>query len=198
MSLNGANRLGSNSLTECLVFGARAGRVAAEFADRAAPAGPTVGAQVRDEERRLRGLLEESDGTERIASLRAEMQVTMEESAGIYRSGARLAEGRETMGRLRQHTRRLKLEDRSTTFNTELISALELEYMVDLAEVILQSALERTESRGAHQRTDFPERNDERYLAHSLAYRKEDGSARIEYLPVTVTRWPPGARVYGR
>ena len=70
--------------------------------------------------------------------------------------------------------------------------------MVDLAEVILQSALERTESRGAHQRTDFPERNDERYLAHSLAYRKEDGSARIEYLPVTVTRWPPGARVYGR
>ena len=122
----------------------------------------------------------------------------MEESAGIYRSGARLAEGTETMGRLRQHVRRLKLEDRSTTFNTELISALELEYMVDLAEVILQSALERTESRGAHQRTDFPERNDERYLAHSLAYRKEDGSARIEYLPVTVTRWPPGARVYGR
>ena len=198
VSLNGANRLGSNSLTECLVFGARAGRVAAEFAHRAEPAGATVGAQVRDEERRLRGLLEESDGTERIASLRAEMQVTMEESAGIYRSGARLAEGTETMGRLRQHVRRLKLEDRSTTFNTELISALELEYMVDLAEVILQSALERTESRGAHQRTDFPERNDERYLAHSLAYRKEDGSARIEYLPVTVTRWPPGARVYGR
>ena len=93
VSLNGANRLGSNSLTECLVFGARAGRVAAEFAHRAEPAGATVGAQVRDEERRLRGLLEESDGTERIASLRAEMQVTMEESAGIYRSGRQAGGG---------------------------------------------------------------------------------------------------------
>ncbi len=197
VSLNGANRLGSNSLTECLVFGARAGRVAAEYADRAGPAGGAVSAQVRDEERRLRGLLE-SKGTERIASLRAEMQTAMEESAGIYRTGAKLAAGTETMGRLRQHARNLKLDDRSATFNTELVSALELEYMLDLAEVILRSALERTESRGAHQRSDFPERNDDRYLAHSLAYREADGSARIAYLPVTITRWPPAARVYGR
>ncbi len=197
VSLNGANRLGSNSLTECLVFGARAGRVAAEYADRAGPAGGAVSAQVRDEERRLRGLLE-SKGTERIASLRAEMQTAMEESAGIYRTGAKLTAGTETMGRLRQHARSLKLDDRSATFNTELVSALELEYMLDLAEVILRSALERTESRGAHQRSDFPERNDDRYLAHSLAYREADGSARIAYLPVTITRWPPAARVYGR
>ena len=197
VSLNGANRLGSNSLTECLVFGARAGRVAAEYADRAEAAGGAVSAQVRDEERRLRGLLE-SNGTERIASLRAEMQTAMEESAGIYRTGAGLKQGTETMGRLRQHARNLKLDDRSATFNTELVSALELEYMLDLAEVILRSALERTESRGAHQRNDFPERNDERYLAHSLAYREADGAARIAYLPVTITRWPPGARVYGR
>ena len=197
VSLNGANRLGSNSLTECLVFGARAGRVAAEYADRAGPAGGAVSAQVRDEERRLRGLLE-SKGTERIASLRAEMQTAMEESAGIYRTGAKLTAGTETMGRLRQHARNLKLDDRSATFNTELVSALELEYMLDLAEVILRSALERTESRGAHQRSDFPERNDDRYLAHSLAYREADGSARIAYLPVTITRWPPAARVYGR
>ena len=197
VSLNGANRLGSNSLTECLVFGARAGRVAAEYADRAGAAGGAVSAQVRDEERRLRGLLE-SKGTERIASLRAEMQTAMEESAGIYRTGAKLTAGTETMGRLRQHARNLKLDDRSATFNTELVSALELEYMLDLAEVILRSALERTESRGAHQRSDFPERNDDRYLAHSLAYREADGSARIAYLPVTITRWPPAARVYGR
>ena len=197
VSLNGANRLGSNSLTECLVFGARAGRVAAEYADRAEPAGGAVSAQVRDEERRLRDLLE-SNGTERIAGLRAEMQAAMEESAGIYRTGAGLKQGTETMGRLRQHARNLKLDDRSATFNTELVSALELEYMLELAEVILRSALERTESRGAHQRSDFPERNDERYLSHSLAYREADGAARIAYLPVTITRWPPGARVYGR
>ena len=198
VSLNGANRLGSNSLTECLVFGARAGRAAAEFVDGAAAAGAAVEAQARDEEQRLRALLAKTDGTERIADLRAEMQSTMEESAGIYRGGDTLAAGAETLGRLRQHARHLKLEDRSSTFNTEFISALELDYMLEMAEVILRSAVERTESRGAHQRIDFAARDDDKFLAHSLAYRAEDGSARIEYLPVTITQWPPGARVYGK
>ena len=198
VSLNGANRLGSNSLTECLVFGARAGRAAAEFVDGAPAAGAAVEAQVRDEEQRLRELMAKTDGTERIADLRAEMQSTMEESAGIYRTGDTLAAGVETTGRLRQHARHLKLEDRSRTFNTELISALELGYMLELADVILRSAVQRTESRGAHQRSDFPARDDDKFLAHSLAHRTEDGSARIEYLPVTITNWPPGVRVYGK
>ena len=198
VSLNGANRLGSNSLTECLVFGARAGRAAAEFTDRAGPAGPAIDAQARDEERRIGALRGRSDGTERIAAVRAEMQAAMEESAGIYRSAAAIEAGAGTIGGLRERARRLKLDDRSTTFNTELVSALELEYMLELAEVILRSALQRNESRGAHQRTDYPDRDDERFLAHSLAHRAEDGSARIEPLPVTITRWPPGDRVYGR
>ena len=198
VNLNGANRLGSNSLTECLVFGARAGRAAAEFVDGAPAAGAAIEAQVRDEEQRLRELMSKTDGTERIADLRAEMQSTMEESAGIYRTGDTLAAGVETTGRLRQHARHLKLEDRSRTFNTELISALELGYMLELADVILRSAVQRTESRGAHQRSDFPARDDDKFLAHSLAHRTEDGSARIEYLPVTITNWPPGARVYGK
>ena len=198
VNLNGANRLGSNSLTECLVFGARAGRAAAEFVDGAPAAGAVIEAQVRDEEQRLRELMSKTDGTERIADLRAEMQSTMEESAGIYRTGDTLAAGVETTGRLRQHARHLKLEDRSRTFNTELISALELGYMLELADVILRSAVQRTESRGAHQRSDFPARDDDKFLAHSLAHRTEDGSARIEYLPVTITNWPPGARVYGK
>lgn len=198
VSLNGANRLGSNSLTECLVFGARAGRAAAEFTDRAGPAGPALDAQVRDEERRLGALRGRSDGTERIAAVRTEMQAAMEESAGIYRSAAAIEAGAGTIGGLRERARRLKLDDHSTTFNTEFVSALELEYMLDLAEVILRSALQRNESRGAHQRTDHPDRDDERFLAHSLAHRAEDGSARIEPLPVTITRWPPGDRVYGR
>ena len=198
VNLNGANRLGSNSLTECLVFGARAGRAAAEFVDGAPAAGAVIEAQMRDEEQRLRELMSKTDGTERIADLRAEMQSTMEESAGIYRTGDTLAAGVETTGRLRQHARHLKLEDRSRTFNTELISALELGYMLELADVILRSAVQRTESRGAHQRSDFPARDDDKFLAHSLAHRTEDGSARIEYLPVTITNWPPGARVYGK
>lgn len=198
VSLNGANRLGSNSLTECLVFGARAGRAAAEFTDRAGPAGPALDAQVRDEERRIGALRGRSDGTERIAAVRTGMQAAMEASAGIYRSAAAIEAGAGTIGGLRERARRLKLDDPSTTFNTELVSALELEYMLDLAEVILRSALQRNESRGAHQRTDYPDRDDERFLAHSLAHRAEDGSARIEPLPVTITRWPPGDRVYGR
>ena len=199
VSLNGANRLGSNSLTECLVFGARAGRAAAEFADQSGSVGASVGAQVRDEERRLHeNFLGATDGTDRIATLRAEMQTTMEESAGIYRVGVTLDSAAATMCRLRQRARRLKLDDRSRTFNTELVAALELGYMLDLAEVILRSAAQRTESRGAHQRTDHPDRDDEQFLAHSLVHRTADGSARIEYLPVTITKWPPGDRVYGR
>ena len=198
VSLNGANRLGSNSLTECLVFGARAGRAAAEFVDGAPAAGAAVEAQVRDEEQRLRALMTQTDGTERIADVRTEMQSAMEESAGIYRSGDALAAGAEALGGLRERARRLKLEDRSRTFNTEFISALELDYMLELAEVILRSGEQRTESRGAHQRIDFPARDDDKFLAHTLAYRAEDGSSRIEYAPVTITQWPPGARVYGK
>lgn len=199
VSLNGANRLGSNSLTECLVFGARAGRAAAEFADRALPAGAGVEAQVRDEERRLRErFLDATGGTERVAHVRNDMQETMEESAGIYRSGVVLESGTQAIGSLSERGRHLKLDDRSRTFNTELTSALELDYMLELADVILRSAAQRTESRGAHQRTDHPTRNDEQFLAHSLVERGTDGSARIEYLPVTVTKWPPGDRVYGR
>ena len=89
------------------------------------------------------------------------------------------------------------LDDRGLTFNTELIAAMELGFMLDAAEAIVQCALHRTESRGAHQRTDFPKRDDEKFLAHSLVYRNADGSSRVEYLPVKITRWPPGERVYG-
>ena len=142
--------------------------------------------------------LDATGGTERIASLAAEMRTAMEESAGIYRTADKLAAAGATLGRLQQHARRLKLDDRSQTFNTDLTSALELGYMLDLAEVIIQSAARRTESRGAHQRTDYPERHDTEFLAHSLVHRTADGSARVEYLPVTITKWPPGKRVYGR
>ncbi|MGH3925202.1 MAG: succinate dehydrogenase/fumarate reductase flavoprotein subunit, partial [Pseudonocardiaceae bacterium] len=90
------------------------------------------------------------------------------------------------------------LDDRSRAFNTELVAALELSAMLDVADVIVNSALRREESRGAHQRTDFPGRDDERFLAHSLAFREADGSCRVDYPPVKITRWPPGERVYGR
>ena len=100
--------------------------------------------------------------------------------------------------RLQERFKDLSLEDESYTFNTELQAALELSYMLDVSQTIVQSALERRESRGSHQRSDYPQRDYERFLAHSLAYRAENGIPRIEYLPVTITRWPPGKRVYGR
>ena len=199
VSINGANRLGSNSLPELLVFGARAGRAAAEHASREAPLSVAVLAQAKDEQVRLGNeFLHKSGGRERLATLREEMQKTLEQSAGIYRSGDLLTRGVDKMRELQERVLDVKLEDESRTFNTERIAAVELSFMLDVAEAIVNSALRRTESRGAHQRTDFPARDDQRYLSHSLIFRRDDGSCRVEYLPVTITRWPPGERVYGR
>ncbi len=199
VSINGANRLGSNSLPELLVFGARAGTAAAAFAASQGPAGPAVLAEAREEERRLEEtLLRSSGGKERVATLRAEMHKAMEESAGIFRTESSLRKGAERLSSLRERMGDISLEDRSRTFNTELTSALELAFMLDVAEAIVVSALERRESRGSHQRSDHPDRDDARFLSHTLTHRVEGGSARVEYLPVTITRWPPGQRVYGR
>ena len=199
VSINGANRLGSNSLPELLVFGARAGRAAAEFASRQKDPSPGVLVHASEEKRRLeQDLLRKTEGKERLAPLRTEMQQTMERSAGIYRTGPLLSDAASKLRQLRERYRQVALSDHSRTFNTELTTALELSFMLDVAEAIVQSALARRESRGAHQRTDFPTRDDERFLAHSLVYRGADDSCRVEYLPVTITRWPPGERVYGR
>jgi fumarate reductase flavoprotein subunit len=199
VSINGANRLGSNSLPECLVFGARAGRAAAELASADASPNRTVQAQALDEQRRLESrFLNKAGGEERIATIRKEMQATVERSAGIYRDETLLAEGTAKLRELQERYDHISLDDHSRTFNTELESALELGFMLDVAESMMLSALHRQESRGAHQRTDYPARDDARYLAHSLIYRNADGSSRIEYAPVTITRWPPGERVYGQ
>jgi fumarate reductase flavoprotein subunit len=199
VSINGANRLGSNSLTELLVFGARAGRTAAAFASSEIESSGHALAQATDEKRRLEEeFLRKTTGGETIAGLREEMQGSIEKGAGIYRTGVSLAEAAEKLRQLRERFRNVALQDHSRTFNTELTAALELSFMLDVAETIVQCALHRTESRGSHQRTDFPTRNDEKFLSHSLVSRNEDGSFRVEYLPVTITRWPPGERVYGR
>jgi fumarate reductase flavoprotein subunit len=197
VSINGANRLGSNSLPEILVFGARAGAAAAAYAMEAPPIGAAVTAQAADETRRLERLLA-SDGSESVAAIRTAMQHTLEGAAGIYRDSDTLAKAVDTLRELQERAAVAGVGDRSRTFNTQLVAALELAAMLDIAESIVHSALRREESRGAHQRTDFPARDDVRFLAHSMAYREADGGCRIEYQPVTVTRWPPGERVYGR
>jgi fumarate reductase flavoprotein subunit len=198
VSINGANRLGSNSLPELLVFGTRAGRAAAEYASRAKAPNQTVLAQARDEDHVLTNEMLHRTGRERIATIRDEMQRALEASAGIYRSGATLAAGVSKLRELRERSANVGIDDQSRTFNTERVAAVELSFMLDVAETIVASALRREESRGAHQRTDFPARDDSRFLAHSLIHRNDDGSSRLEYLPVTITRWPPAERVYGR
>jgi fumarate reductase flavoprotein subunit len=197
VSINGSNRLGSNSLTELLVFGARAGRAAARYAAATPPAAPAILAQAHAEERRLE-TLRRACGGERVAVLRTEMQQAMERGAGIYRDEPGLGATGAKIAELRERSRGVSLDDHSLTFNTELLAFLELANMLDVAEAILHSGRERRESRGAHQRTDHPGRDDERFLAHSLAYRQEGGAPRIAYQPVTITRWPPGERIYGR
>ena len=129
--------------------------------------------------------------------LRTELQDALEKGAGIYRTEVSLKETCAKIEELQDRMGNVRVTDKSRTFNTELTSALELEYMLDVGESLAFSALARTESRGSHQRTDFPERDDEKFLNHSLAYRT-DGEPRIEYHDVVITRWPPGERVYGK
>jgi succinate dehydrogenase flavoprotein subunit len=197
VSINGANRLGSNSLTELLVFGARAGRAAAAHATTASmPPSGTIQALGADEQRRLdRQFLKKDSGRERIATIRQEMQKAMEEGAGIYRDEQSMQKACNTLRALRERFKNIIIEDRNSTFNTEVMNALELDYMLDVAETVANSALRRKESRGSHTRTDYPKRDDENFLKHTLAYRTPDGP-KIEYLPVTITRWQPEERKY--
>ena len=198
VSINGANRLGSNSLPELLVFGARAGRHAAEFASGKQPPNGAVIAQALDEKRRLKQFLARGGGGERVSTLRSEMQAAMEEAAGIFRTGDALARGAEKIAQVKQRYENVALEDHSLTFNTEFVAALELGFLLDVAEAMVHSALARRESRGAHQRTDFPKRDDANFLAHTLVHRQDRTAPRIEYRPVVITRWPPAERVYGQ
>jgi fumarate reductase flavoprotein subunit len=197
VSLNGANRLGSNSLTELLVFGARAGRASAAYAVSTSPASSaTLLVLAKDEQQRLdRQFLKKDGGKERIATIRQDMQKAMEDGAGIYRDEQSMQRACNTLRTLRERFNNIIIEDRGSTFNTEVMNALELDFMLDVAETIAVSALKRKESRGSHTRTDFPKRDDENFLKHTLAYRTPDGP-KIEYLPVTITNWQPEERKY--
>ncbi len=197
VSINGANRLGSNSLTELLVFGARAARGAA----RCAAEHPNLNtraltAQAEEEQRHITQRWFHGQGQETLAQIRVALNKTMEEGAGIYRTEASLRQTCDTIRQLKERYQQVGITDRSLSFNTELTAALELGFLLDAAEAVAFSGLARQESRGSHQRTDFPQRDDPRFLKHSLAYRT-DGDPRIAYQDVVITRWPPGERVYG-
>ena len=197
VSMNGANRLGSNSLTECLVYGAVAGETVADYvAKQPTPSfgNPVQGLAMTEETRIYDGLLKHENG-ERTSTIRIDMQKGMEEHVGIFRDENSLREGCRIIEDLKKRMTNSTVDDKDRVFNTDLVSALELDFMLDCAEAITYSARARTESRGAHSRIDYPKRDDTSFLKHTLAYRNPNGP-RMEYLPVTITRWKPEERVY--
>jgi fumarate reductase flavoprotein subunit len=196
VSLNGANRLGSNSLTECLVFGARAGIEAVSHA-KSASAGneASLKRQGEDESARIEALRGRKKGGERISQIRREMSLSMERGCGVYREQASMAQTVSEIAQLKGRYADLALEDSSHVFNTEILQALELGNMLDVAEAIAVAAVARKESRGAHACSDFPKRNDQQYLHHSMMYFGAAGP-RLDKKAVTITRFQPEERKY--
>ncbi len=198
VSINGANRLGSNSLTELLVFGRRAALSAMDFLQSGARSGSEAAltASAASAQARLRSLIQRSGGTESIAGLRKEMMHTLEQHAGIYRSGAGLAEACGRLAQLRRRYAGIELQDKSNVYNTDLLQAFELGSMLDCAEAVVACAAARKESRGAHQRQDYPERDDANFLRHSLAIYHPIEPPRVDFRDVVITTSQPGVRDY--
>jgi succinate dehydrogenase / fumarate reductase flavoprotein subunit len=194
VSVHGANRLGGNSLMETITFGRRAGEHAATEAVANRNGSLVPEAAVRDEEARIRGIFARDAG-ERPWQVREELTTVMYEKAGIFRDHERLAECLESVHELRARVRGVTVDDKGDRFNTDLTSVLELESMLEMADCLVTGALARKESRGAHTRTDHPDRDDEQWMRHTLAWC-DGGQVRLDYKPVTITRFQPQVRTY--
>ena len=194
LNVHGANRLGTNSTADCLVFGAVAGEEAAKYALSNSLRELPPKKLSAEEERVFDGILG-SEGDERVPAIRDEMRQVMSEKVWVFRKGDELKTALKEIRELKDRFKNIRVEDKGRTFNTGLVAALQLDFTLDLAEVTIASALARTESRGAHSRLDCPKRDDENWLKHTLAYYTVEGP-RLEYSPVTITKWPPAARAY--
>jgi succinate dehydrogenase / fumarate reductase flavoprotein subunit len=195
VSVHGANRLGTNSLVDILVFGRRSGLDAARYCREAdfAPLPVRPELAVLEQLHEMRG---RPDGRERAADIRDQMQRTMMECVGVFREGPGIEGAIRTLGELKERYRQVAIRDQGARFNTELLEAWELGALLDLAEVTAVAALARTESRGAHAREDYPQRDDVNWLKHSLAFRTESGTIDLRYKPVTILEYAPQERVY--
>jgi succinate dehydrogenase / fumarate reductase flavoprotein subunit len=193
VSVHGANRLGTNSLLDLVVFGKHAGLKAAEYAK-----GTDIGKLSQDAEASARSQFEalrNGSGKENAFDISNELKNVMFTDVGIYRTGSGMENALDRLLELKQRYKNVKVSDTGKIFNTELLNAWELGNMLDVAEAVTVSALNRTESRGGHAREDYPERDDERWLRHSLIV-KQDGKLDIRYKPVVITKFQPKARVY--
>ena len=193
VSVHGANSLGTNSLVDIVVFGRRAGRDMARFIGQNdfTPLPHDAESRAREEVERLL----HSTGSESVADIRRELQQAMMDNVGVFRVEQQMQAAIAKVHQLRERYQRVSLQDKGARFNTELLEAIELGYLLDLAELTAASALARQESRGAHSREDYPERDDENWLKHTLAYRTETG-VELKYKPVSITRFQPKPRTY--
>ena len=198
VSVHGANRLGTNSLLDINVFGRRAGIAAAEYAhhhDLAPLPGDPEGLTIA-----LVEGLRSATGSERVASIRKDLQQSMDLNAQVYRTEATLKQALTDIYDLRRRYRNISIQDKGTRYNTDLLEAIELGFLLDLAEVTVVGALERKESRGGHAREDYPNRDDVNFMRHTMAYRVVEptgnASVRLDYKPVTITRYQPMERKY--
>ncbi|HVL93980.1 MAG TPA: succinate dehydrogenase flavoprotein subunit [Acidimicrobiales bacterium] len=194
VSVHGANRLGTNSLLDIVVFGKRGGRAMVEFVTTVDLPSPVVGAE--DEVAARVERLKAGTGEEKTAAVRADLQATMTEHAFVYRTAASLATAAARLADLRHRADAVRIDDTGPTFNYDLTEALELGYLLDLAEATVASAAARTESRGAHFRTDHPSRDDAEWMRHTLATRRPDGTVELTYKPVAGGRHQPVERRY--
>jgi succinate dehydrogenase/fumarate reductase flavoprotein subunit len=194
VSVHGANRLGGNSLLEAVVFGARAGEASAAYVQEhsAAPKVPSNAAA--DTQARIENLLSRDKGIRQF-EIRDELAGVMQEKVGVYRSGPVLGEAKRTVTELRERFQSVVVDDKGKTFNTDLIHTLETGFLLDLADCMVTGAIARTESRGAHSRTDFTERDDENWMKHTLSYL-DDGEVRLDYSEVAMTKYEPQVRSY--
>ncbi len=200
VSVHGANRLGTNSLLDINVFGKRAGRFAVEYAKTAKHV--PVPKNAADETIALIEKARAANGTEKVAVLRKELQDTMDKNAQVYRTEDSLNEALEKIAELRKRYENISVQDKGQRFNTDLLEAIELGFLLDLAEVLAITARERRESRGGHYREDFEARNDDKFMVHSMAYltpkkaKKPGDNIKIDWKPVTITNYPPMERKY--
>ncbi|HEX5480735.1 MAG TPA: FAD-binding protein [Dehalococcoidia bacterium] len=195
VSVHGANRVGANSLLDTLVFGRRAAEHAVPWL-REQKFSRVPESVVEKDRQMLRGILDRPMNGDRVAKIRRDMGVSMSANVGIFRSPDKLNQQMENLKEIRARYDKVGVEDKGSCFNTDLLFHIELGYMLDCAEMITKSAIERKESRGAHTRLDFPDRNDADWLKHIVLTRQPDGSEKMSYLPVTITEWQPQERKY--
>ncbi|MBI3734238.1 MAG: succinate dehydrogenase flavoprotein subunit [Chloroflexi bacterium] len=196
VSVHGANRLGTNSLVDILVFGRRAGIDMARYcADRDGVGWTELPAHPEDDTRGAITRIVNGQGGENAGNIRKQMQTEMTQKCGVFRGKDDLRSARDTISELKERYDRLSIQDKSKGFNTDLLEAMELGWLLDIAETTVLGALAREESRGGHAREDFPKRDDAHWLKHTLAYHTEDGVV-LQYKPVTITTYEPQERKY--